>query len=58
MAVKAGETARATGDFICEECGKAVHVDRGREIPKCPDCGNGSYVARENEPQYEQRKAS
>ena len=50
MAAKAGEDARATGDFVCEKCGHKTHVTAGQRIPKCPECGNDTYEERRNEP--------
>jgi ribosomal protein L37AE/L43A len=50
MSAKAGESAQKTGDFKCEKCGEKVHVTQGKEIPKCPKCGNDTYGERENEP--------
>lgn len=50
MAAKAGEKARRTGDFRCENCHRKVHVQNGSEIPRCPNCGNDSYDERVNEP--------
>ncbi len=51
MSAKAGEKAQRTGDFKCENCGNKVHVEKGKEIPKCPKCRNDSYGVRENEPE-------
>ncbi|MXQ14788.1 zinc ribbon-containing protein [Microvirga makkahensis] len=50
MAAHAGETARQTGDFRCERCHQQVHVMKGRTIPKCPHCGNGTFDTRYHEP--------
>jgi predicted RNA-binding Zn-ribbon protein involved in translation (DUF1610 family) len=46
MSAKAGERARKSGDFICDNCGNKVRVTQGREIPKCPKCGNDTYDKR------------
>ena len=50
MSAKAGERARKTGDFVCQQCNKKVHVTANDEIPKCPQCGNDTYEERRNEP--------
>ena len=50
MAAHAGENARQTGDFRCQKCHNRVHVTRGKNIPKCPNCGNDTLDTRENEP--------
>ncbi len=50
MAANAGEKAQRTGDFKCGKCGNRVHVIKGKAIPKCPECGNDTFVERENEP--------
>ncbi|MFW5652607.1 MAG: zinc ribbon-containing protein [Planctomycetota bacterium] len=50
MAAHAGENARKTGDFVCDNCGEKVHVKKGESIPKCPNCGNATYSERRNEP--------
>ncbi|MFZ0391654.1 MAG: alpha helical protein [Calditrichia bacterium] len=50
MSAKAGERARETGDFRCENCHEKVHVTQGDKIPKCPNCGNDTFDTRLNEP--------
>jgi hypothetical protein len=50
MAAHAGENARKTGDFRCEQCHERVHVTRGDKIPKCRNCGNDTFDTREHEP--------
>lgn len=50
MSAHSGETARKTGDFVCEECHNKVHVTAGHSIPICPHCGNKTFGERRNEP--------
>lgn len=50
MAANAGEKARRTGDFRCEQCNQLTHVTEGDTIPKCLNCGNDTFDERENEP--------
>lgn len=50
MSAKAGESARKTGDFVCERCGHKTHVTEGDRIPKCPECGNNTFGERRAEP--------
>jgi hypothetical protein len=50
MAAKAGERAQRTGEFRCEKYHERTHVTQGKEIPKCPNCGNDTFDTRENEP--------
>lgn len=49
MTAQAGEKARQTGDFRCEKCHHQVHVTQGKDIPKCPNCGNDTYDTRYHE---------
>ena len=44
MTVQSGEKAANTGRYACERCNEKVSVDKGEEIPKCPNCGNTVYV--------------
>ncbi len=50
MVARAGEKARETGDFRCENCHAQVHVQRGQTIPQCPNCGNNTFDTRLHEP--------
>lgn len=50
MSAKAGERARKTGDFVCEQCNNRVHVTQNDKIPKCPNCGNDTFDERRSEP--------
>jgi Zn finger protein HypA/HybF involved in hydrogenase expression len=43
MAIHSGEKAMKSGEFRCEKCRNQVFVVGGREIPKCPNCGNDSF---------------
>jgi predicted RNA-binding Zn-ribbon protein involved in translation (DUF1610 family) len=50
MAARGGERARKTSDFVCSKCPEKVHVSDGDKVPKCPNCGNGTFEERRNEP--------
>jgi len=39
MTEKAGEIARETADYRCENCHRLIHLSLGELIPKCPHCG-------------------
>ena len=43
---KTGETARESGDFLCEKCGNTISVTRGGLIPRCPHCGFDTFELR------------
>jgi hypothetical protein len=49
MAIKAGEQAKKTGDFICTKCQGQMHVNQGDKVPKCT-CGNETFEERRREP--------
>jgi predicted RNA-binding Zn-ribbon protein involved in translation (DUF1610 family) len=49
VAAHAGEKAQEGGMFHCDRCGNRVRVNKGQSIPKCPNCGNGSYDSRTEE---------
>ena len=46
MAEKTSETARETGEYICERCGAASALKRGALIPTCPNCGFDTFALR------------
>ena len=46
MSANAGERARETGDFRCENCHEQIHITKGNSIPPCPHCGNDTYDTR------------
>jgi DNA-directed RNA polymerase subunit RPC12/RpoP len=50
MSANAGEKARETGDFRCANCNEQVRVQKGHKIPKCPNCGHGTFDTRYHEP--------
>ena len=50
MAAHAGEKARESGYFRCQNCHRQVHVEKGHTIPKCPSCGNDVFDTRYHEP--------
>jgi len=43
MTAKAGEIARETATYSCENCGEDLSVHNGSPIPDCPVCGNESF---------------
>jgi predicted RNA-binding Zn-ribbon protein involved in translation (DUF1610 family) len=43
MAVRAGDTAKESGDYLCVRCKGSVHVDKGKVVPKCPNCGGMAF---------------
>jgi predicted RNA-binding Zn-ribbon protein involved in translation (DUF1610 family) len=49
MAAHSGEKAQEGGEFRCAHCHERVRVAKGHAIPKCPNCGNGTYDTREHE---------
>ena len=49
MAAHAGEHAREGGIFHCAKCNNRVRVNKGDNIPKCPNCGNDTYDERTDE---------
>ena len=42
MVAKAGDIARKTGEYKCQECESAVYVEKGEELPPCP-CGGETF---------------
>jgi DNA-directed RNA polymerase subunit RPC12/RpoP len=46
MAIRAGETAKEAKDYLCVRCRSSVHVARGQQVPKCPNCGGTAYNER------------
>ena len=49
MSANSGEQAREGGNFLCAECNRQVHVNKGTRIPKCPECGNDTFDVRTDE---------
>jgi predicted RNA-binding Zn-ribbon protein involved in translation (DUF1610 family) len=43
MTAKAGEIARETTTYSCQNCGQEIPVSNGCPIPDCPSCGNESF---------------
>lgn len=43
MAAKAGEIARETTTYLCENCTQGLPVRDGAPIPNCPSCGSESF---------------
>ncbi len=44
MSAKAGEIARESGVYRCENCQQNTSVQVGIPIPECKNCGNTSFV--------------
>jgi predicted RNA-binding Zn-ribbon protein involved in translation (DUF1610 family) len=49
MVAHAGESAHEGGTFHCAKCNIGVRVNKGDNIPKCPNCGNDTYDHRTDE---------
>ncbi len=49
MVALAGEEARRTGKFRCTGCHQTVSVTKGRQIPKCPNCGHDIYEEQDDD---------
>ena len=49
MAARSGEEAREGGDFRCAKCHQQIRVNKGDNIPKCPNCGNETFDTRMHE---------
>ena len=47
MKIKAGEEAKDSGEFVCEECHKPMAVMKGQMVSKCAHCGNSTFVKKE-----------
>jgi ribosomal protein L37AE/L43A len=43
VSAKAGEIARETAVYRCEECDERIPVRNGRPIDDCPNCGCPSF---------------
>ena len=43
MSAKAGEVARETAAYRCEECNHKVNIRAGALISECEKCGNSSF---------------
>lgn len=43
MTEKAGEIARETSLYRCENCNTHIRLVTGELIPKCPTCGKGTF---------------
>lgn len=37
-------TTQPEGDYICNNCGTHVELDKLNVLPKCPTCGNNSFT--------------
>ena len=44
MAAKAGEIARETSIYSCEDCRNNMHVFNGSPIGDCPECGCATFL--------------
>ena len=49
MVAKAGENAWETGTFKCQSCNAEVRVQKGHQIPACPN-GHKTFDERIEEP--------
>lgn len=43
MMTQSGNAACTTCDLMCDRCTAQVHINQGREIPRCPNCGNNTF---------------
>lgn len=43
MMAKAGEKAKTSGKFECEECGETFFLEEGDQIPECA-CGGEMFI--------------
>jgi DNA-directed RNA polymerase subunit RPC12/RpoP len=43
MTEKTSETARESGEYRCESCGRTIGLERGVLIPRCPYCGFDTF---------------
>ena len=43
MSEKAGELARETATYKCENCNQHIRLESGALIPKCPNCGQEEF---------------
>ena len=53
MVTHSGNSACASCDLMCDRCTAQVHVHEGREIPRCPNCGNNTFSQVEAAPPEE-----
>ncbi len=44
MSAKAGEIARESANYSCQNCGGTVSVQNGAPIRDCPECGHESFI--------------
>jgi hypothetical protein len=54
MPAHAGEPAWQTGTFHCQRCNEKVRVEKGKNIPKCPNCGGTVFDERTEERRSEE----
>jgi Zn finger protein HypA/HybF involved in hydrogenase expression len=43
MPVLAGEGAPEEGNFRCQKCSRELRLSKGRQVPKCENCGHDIY---------------
>ena len=56
MSEKTGEIARETTTYRCENCNSHLRLSRGDLIPKCPNCGSGTFDI--SNPRFEKHDGS
>jgi Zn finger protein HypA/HybF involved in hydrogenase expression len=56
MSEKAGEIARETDEYHCENCNQHIHLSLGDLIPACPHCGQGTFDI--SNPRFEKKDGS
>ena len=43
MVAHSGNDACTSCDLMCDRCTAQVHVAAGRQVPRCPNCGNTDF---------------
>jgi Zn finger protein HypA/HybF involved in hydrogenase expression len=56
MSEKAGEIARESSDYRCEQCHHLTRIAQGDLIPVCPHCGHTTFDI--SNPRFERRDGS
>ncbi len=48
MDAKAGERAKVSGTYECQDCGDTFELEKGDQIPECP-CGGNTFAVTESQ---------